>query len=65
MPLGVITIVAVCCRAQTDITVPDHGLAELAGVAVTITTHRWRRNAVLSIVTGTAACPFRQLVLPA
>ena len=52
-----ITILAVYCLAQIAITAPStHGLAELAGVAVTVVTHWWRRNAVLSIVTGTAVC---------
>ena len=35
---------------------PSHGLGELTGVTVTVAIHWWRHNAVLSIVTGTAAC---------
>ena len=35
---------------------PSHGLGELTGVTVTVAIHWWRRNVVLSIVTGTAAC---------
>jgi branched-subunit amino acid transport protein AzlD len=34
----------------------SRGLPELVGVAVTVAVHGWRRNAVLSILAGTAAC---------
>jgi branched-subunit amino acid transport protein AzlD len=56
MPLGAITVLAIYCLAQVDLTARTHGLPELAGVAVTVAVHRWRRNVVLSIVAGTAAC---------
>jgi branched-subunit amino acid transport protein AzlD len=56
MPLGAVTVLAVYCLAQIDLTVPTHGAPELAGVAVTVATHLWRRNVVLSIVAGTVAC---------
>jgi branched-subunit amino acid transport protein AzlD len=56
MPLGAITVLTVYCLAQIDLTRPTRGLPELAGVAVTVAVHRWRRNVVLSIVTGTATC---------
>ncbi len=65
MPLGAITVLAVYCLSTIDITGPSHGFAELTGVTVTVATHWWRRNAVLSIVTGTAAClVMTNLVLP-
>jgi branched-subunit amino acid transport protein AzlD len=56
MPLGAITVLAVYCLAQIDRATPTRGLPELAGVAVTVAAHRWRRNVVLSILTGTATC---------
>lgn len=56
MPLGAITVLAVYCLAQIDLTTPTRGLPELAGVAVTVAVHRWRRNVVLSILSGTATC---------
>lgn len=56
MPLGAITILAIYCLAAIDITLPPHGISELTGVAVTVATHRWRYNAVLSILAGTMAC---------
>ncbi len=66
MPLGAITVLAVYCLAQIDLTTPTRGLPELAGVAVTVVVHRWRRNVVLSILTGTATCMIlTNWVLPA
>jgi branched-subunit amino acid transport protein AzlD len=56
MPVGAITVLAVYCLAQIDLTAPTRGLPELVGVAVTVAVHRWRRNVVLSIVAGTTAC---------
>ena len=56
MPLGAITVLAVYCLAQIDLTAPTRGLPELAGVAVTVAVHGWRRNVVFSILAGTAAC---------
>ncbi len=56
MPLGAVTVLAVYCLARIPVTAPPFGVPELVGVAVTIGMHRWRRNAVLSIVAGTAAC---------
>ena len=56
MPLGAVTVLAVYCLAQIDFTTPARSVPELAGVAVTVAVHGWRRNVVLSIVAGTAAC---------
>ena len=56
MPPGAITILGIYCLSTIDITGPSHGLGELTGVTVTVAIHWWRRTAVLSIVTGTAAC---------
>jgi branched-subunit amino acid transport protein AzlD len=56
MPLGAVTILATYCLATVDLTAPTHGVPELAGVVTTIAVHAWRRNAVLSIVAGTATC---------
>ena len=56
MPLGAITVLAVYCLAQIDLTAPDRGVPELAGVAVTVAVHLWRRNVVLSILAGTLTC---------
>lgn len=56
MPLGAVTVLAAYCLTGIDLTAADHGLPELVGVAVTAGAHLWRRNVVLSVVAGTAAC---------
>ena len=56
MPLGAVSILAAYCLSSIDVSGAGHGIPELTGVAVTVATHWWRRNAVLSILLGTAAC---------
>lgn len=56
MPLGAITILAIYCLTGIEFDGPTHGLPELAGVVASIATHWWRRNLVLTLLTGTAAC---------
>ncbi|MFC7404419.1 branched-chain amino acid transporter permease [Georgenia alba] len=55
MPLGVMAILVVYTLAEVDLTAAPHGVPELVGVAVTAGLHLWRRNALLSIIGGTAA----------
>jgi len=56
MPLGAIAILACYCLTRIDYLGPGHGLPQLIGVAATVAVHLWRRNAVLSILTGTIVC---------
>jgi branched-subunit amino acid transport protein AzlD len=56
MPLGAIAILACYCLTRIDYLGANHGGPQLAGVAVTVAVHLGRRNAVLSILTGTIAC---------
>jgi branched-subunit amino acid transport protein AzlD len=56
MPLGAIAILACYCLTRIDYLGTNHGLPQLIAVAVTVITHLWRRNAVLSILSGTIAC---------
>ncbi len=53
MPLGAISILAVYCLAGLHLTDPGRAVPQLAGLAVTVAVHLWRRNLVLSLVTGT------------
>jgi branched-subunit amino acid transport protein AzlD len=65
MPLGAVAILAVYCLAGIGASgVPGEGLGELAGVAVTVGTHLWRRNAVLSIALGAVVCLVAANFLP-
>lgn len=63
MPAGAVIILAVYCLAQVDYSGPAHGVPELVAVAATICLHLWRRNAVVSIVVGTATCVALHLAL--
>lgn len=56
MPAGAAIVLAVYCLASVDYAAASHGIPQLAGVAVTAAVHLARRNAVLSIIAGTAAC---------
>jgi branched-subunit amino acid transport protein AzlD len=56
MPLGAITILAVYCLTSIDTSGATHGAPELTAAAVTVAIHLWRRNLVLTLVTGTTVC---------
>ncbi|MEU4065082.1 AzlD domain-containing protein [Streptomyces wedmorensis] len=53
MPAGVMVILLVYCLRDLPLTEPDV-LAPLFALAVTIGLHLWRRDALLSILGGTA-----------
>lgn len=53
---GAIAILACYCLTRIDYLSANHGLPEIVGVVITVGVHLWRRNAVLSILTGTIAC---------
>ncbi|MEV7866329.1 AzlD domain-containing protein [Streptomyces sp. NPDC088124] len=53
MPAGIMVILLVYCLRDLPLTEP-RALAPSAALAVTVGLHLWRRNAVLSIVGGTA-----------
>jgi branched-subunit amino acid transport protein AzlD len=54
MPAGVMVILLVYCLRGLPLIRPSHAVAPLAALAVTAGLHLWRRNALLSIVGGTA-----------
>ncbi|MFC9427099.1 MULTISPECIES: branched-chain amino acid transporter permease [unclassified Streptomyces] len=53
MPAGIMVILLVYCLRDLPLTEP-RVIAPSAALAVTVGLHLWRRNAVLSIVGGTA-----------
>ncbi|MFF9035486.1 branched-chain amino acid transporter permease [Streptomyces sp. NPDC014892] len=53
MPAGVMVILVVYCLHDLPVT-QSRVLAPLAALTVTIGLHLWRRNALLSILAGTA-----------
>ncbi|MER7052113.1 AzlD domain-containing protein [Streptomyces sp. NPDC000351] len=53
MPAGVMVILVVYCLRELPVTQP-RAVAPPAALAVTVGLHLWRRNALLSILGGTA-----------
>jgi branched-subunit amino acid transport protein AzlD len=54
MPAGIMVILAVYTLHGVSLRRAPHGLPEALALAVTIALHLWRRNAVASIIGGTA-----------
>jgi len=53
MPLGVMVILIAYTVRDLPLAHPARALPDVLALAVTIALHRWRRNAVLSILGGT------------
>lgn len=53
MPVGIMTILVFYTLRDTELVIGATTLAVLAGLAVTLLLHVWRRNAVLSVLGGT------------
>jgi branched chain amino acid efflux pump len=56
MPLGIVVVLAVHALANIGHTGAGEALPTVAGVAVTVVMHLWRRNLLLSVFSGTAVC---------
>lgn len=56
MPLGAIAVLMIYCLTAIDLSEAPHGAAELAGIATTVAVHLAWRNALVSIVAGSAVC---------
>lgn len=54
MPVGIMTILVLYTLRNTDIGANVPTLAVGLGLLVTLALHLWRRNAVLSVLAGTA-----------
>lgn len=54
MPLGVMVILLAYTLRTMPLTSPGQALPDILALAVTVGLHLWRRNAVLSILGGTA-----------
>lgn len=54
MPVGIMTILVFYTLRNTDLGGNPATLAVLLGLAVTAVLHLWRRNAILSVLAGTA-----------
>lgn len=54
MPAGVMVILLVYCLRNVPVADPGRAVAPVAALGVTVALHVWRRNALLSILAGTA-----------
>jgi branched-subunit amino acid transport protein AzlD len=54
MPPGVLVILVANSLSTVDVSLPPYGVPAALAVLVTAALHHWRRNALLSIVGGTA-----------
>ena len=54
MPVGIMVILVIYTLREPAGTTAPRGLVEAVALAVTVGLHLWRRNALLSIVGGTA-----------
>ncbi len=55
LPPAIIGMLVIYCLRSTSIQAAPHGLPELIAAAVVIGLQAWKRNALASILTGTAA----------
>ena len=53
LPQAIIAMLVVYCLRETDVLRAPHGLPELIAAAAVVVTQVWRRNALVSILTGT------------
>ena len=56
IPLGAMIVLACYVFFSIDYSSPETALPYLAGAAVTIVVHLWRRNMIASMVAGTVVC---------
>lgn len=54
MPAGIMVILAIYTLRDVPLGEEPHGLPEALALLVTVTLHLWKRNAVASIIGGTA-----------
>jgi len=53
LPYAVMGMLVIYCLRGISFTVAPHGIPELVSVAVVVLLHLWRRNTLLSIISGT------------
>lgn len=53
LPYAIMGMLIVYCLRETPVTVSPHGIPELIAIAVVTGLQIWRRNTLISILTGT------------
>ena len=54
LPAAILAVLVVYSLSDIELSTPPHGLAHLSAAGLTLLLHAWRRNALLSIIAGTA-----------
>ena len=54
LPAGIIGMLVVYCLKDVELAAPPHGLPEALAAAAVVALQCWRRNALISILCGTA-----------
>jgi branched-subunit amino acid transport protein AzlD len=54
LPAAILAILVIYSLSDVQLVEPPHGLPQLLAGGATLLMHAWRRNALLSIITGTA-----------
>ncbi len=54
LPQAIIALLVVYCLREVSVTAPPHGIPELIAGGSVVGMQAWKRNAVLSILLGTA-----------
>lgn len=58
LPASIFAMLVVYCLRNTEITVPPYGLPAFLSSAVTVLTHVWKKNTLLSMLAGTVCYMF-------
>ncbi len=53
LPFAVMGMLVVYCLRGISFTAPPHGISEMVSVALVALLHLWKRNTLLSIISGT------------
>jgi branched-subunit amino acid transport protein AzlD len=55
LPPAIIGMLVIYCLKNVEVLKAPHGLTELLAVTIVVILHVWKRNTLLSILSGTAA----------
>ena len=58
LPYAIIAMLVVYCLKDVKIFSGSHGIPELISIALVVVLHKWKKNTLLSILTGTVCYMF-------
>ena len=53
LPPAIIGMLVIYCLKDVDVTAGSHGIPEMISAALVVCLHAWKRNSLLSILSGT------------